>query len=150
MTDSRIYTTRRAAIVNAIITLIKENLNGYTYSSRVGEIYNRIKFFDDLNDFPVIFVVAGNETRIYQGGGYKDRYLDIRLMIFVKEENPLDACEKILEDLETLLEQNAQLNYTSNKGTISRTKDITVSSLTTDEGALDPISLGEINLQIYY
>lgn len=150
--SNRVYTTRRNSIVVALKELIKSSLVGSSeYFSRVGEVHSKIKFFDELTDFPAVFVVAGNESRQYQGAGYKDRYLDIRIMVFVKEDQPLEACERILEDLETLVENNARISYVvSNTGVTAKTIDISVSSISTDEGALDPISVGEINLIVHY
>jgi hypothetical protein len=148
----RVYTTRRNSIVSALKDLIKNSLTGSAaYPSRIGEVHSKIKFFDDLVDFPAAFIIAGNENRQYQAGGYKDRYLEVRIMVFVKEHEPLEACEKILEDIETLVEKNARISYiVANTGETAKTIDISVSSISTDEGALDPISVGEINLLVHY
>jgi hypothetical protein len=72
------------------------------------------------------------------------------MMIFVREENPLEVCEAILEDIETVIETNGQLQYVDKTGTTQTTHDIVVLSLSTDEGTLDPISIGEMSVRVHY
>jgi hypothetical protein len=62
----------------------------------------------------------------------------------------LKKCEAILEDIETLVEDNGRLAYTDRQGTTQFTHDITILSISTDEGTLDPISIGEMSLRVHY
>lgn len=146
----RTYSTRR----NAIATALKEKLleiNGRgSYVSRVAEAYTQLKFYDDIHNFPAIFIVPGTETRVYQAANYRDRYLDLRIMLFVKQENPLEECEALLEDIETVVETNGRLQYVDRSGTTQTTHDITIQSISTDEGTLDPISIGEMTVRVHY
>lgn len=146
----RTYSTRRNALAVALKGKIKEINNRGSYVSSVAEVYTQLKFFDDITDFPAVLVIAGQETRDYQTAGYRDRYLDFRIMVFVREENPLDACEAILEDIETVIETNGRLAYEDRTGTTQTTHDITVLSISTDEGTLDPISIGEMSVRVHY
>jgi hypothetical protein len=147
----RTYSTRRYAVVNALVEKVKEiNGTGSYVSNLNRNVFNKLKFYDDVSDFPCVCITAGTETRQYQAGGYRDRFLDIRLMIFVKEDNPLDVCEAILEDIETVAEANGRLAYVDRTGATQYTHDITVLSLSTDEGTLDPISIGEMTLRVHY
>jgi hypothetical protein len=148
MTVSRTYTTRRLAIVTAIGNLINKNKLP-TYGKEI-KAFNYLKFFDDVSDLPAIFIIAGQENRQYQAGGYKDRYLDVSVHIFVSQEEPLLACEAILEDVETLVEDNGRLAYVDRQGQTQFTHDITILSISTDEGTLDPISIGEMTLRVHY
>jgi len=148
MTTSRTYTTRRLAIVTAIANLINSNKLP-TYGKEI-KASNYLKFFDDVSDLPAIFIIAGQENRQYQAGGYKDRYLDVSVHVFVSQEDPLLACEAILEDIETLIEDNGRLAYTDRRGSTQLTHDITILSISTDEGTLDPISIGEMSLRVHY
>ena len=145
---SRTYTTRRVAIAKAIANLISSQ-KLLMYDKQIKAL-TYLKFFDDVADFPCVFVIAGQETRQYQAGGYRDRFLDVGVHIFVNEEYPLEKCEVILEDIETLIEQNGRLAYTDRQGQTQFTHDITVLSIGTDEGTLDPISVGEISLRVHY
>jgi len=151
MTTARKYSTRRNALVTSIVDLLKTIDGSGEFVSNVnGNVFGTLKFFDEVKDFPAICVTASNETREYQTGGYRDRFLDIRIMIFIKEEEPLTACEAVLEDIESLLEGVGKLTYTDKRGAIQNIHDILILSLSTDEGTLDPISIGEMNIRVHY
>jgi hypothetical protein len=148
---ARIYSTRRYALVDSLVTLFKRIDGTGSYLSNLNQnVFSKLKFYDEVTDFPTVCVTASNESRQYQAGGYRDRYLEVRLMVFVNEENPLKKCEAILEDIETLVEDNGRLAYTDRQGTTQFTHDITILSISTDEGTLDPISIGEMTLRVHY
>ena len=150
-TTGRIYSSRRYAIVAALVELFKRIDGSGTFRSNVhNSVYPNLKYFDEVADFPAICVTASFENRVYQTGGYRDRYLDIRVMLFINEENPLDKCEALMEDVESLIEENGRLAYTDRDGVTQYTQDITISSLSSDEGTLDPMSIGEINIRVQY
>lgn len=148
---ARIYSTRRYALVDSLVTLFKQINGTGSYLTNLNQnVFSKLKFYDEVTDFPTVCVTASNESRQYQAGGYRDRYLEVRLMVFVNEENPLKKCEAILEDIETLVEDNGRLAYTDRQGTTQFTHDITILSISTDEGTLDPISIGEMSLRVHY
>jgi len=148
---ARTYSTRRKSIVTALVNLFKRIDGTGSFVSNLNQnVSDYLRFFSDVKDFPALCVVAGSEDRQYQAGGYRDRYLSLRLVIFVSEENPLTKCEAILEDLETLIEDNGRLAYTDRQGNTQYTHDITVLSISTDEGTLDPISIGEMTIRVHY
>jgi hypothetical protein len=148
---ARTYSTRRYAIVDALVSLFKRIDGTGSYLSNLNSnVFNKLKFYDEVTDFPTICVTASNESRQYQAGGYRDRYLEVRLMVFVNEDNPLKKCEAILEDVETLVEDNGRLAYVDRQGQTQFTHDITILSISTDEGTLDPISIGEMTLRVHY
>jgi hypothetical protein len=151
MVDNRIYATKRQSIVSAIVDKLK-NINGTgAFQSNLNQnVFSFLKFYSDITDFPAVCVVPGSETRDYQAGGYKDRYLNIRIMIFINEENALDKCEAVIEDIETVLEDNARLAYKDRQGNTHHTIDITINSIGTDEGTLEPYSVGEIGIVVHY
>ena len=151
MTTSRTYSSRRYAIVAALVTLVKTIDGTGTFRSDLNfNVYPTLKYFDEVPDYPAVCITAGQETRDYQTGGYRDRYLDVRIMLFIKEENPLEKCEALLEDIETLIEDNGRLAYTDRDGNIQYTHDITILALSSDEGTLDPMSVGEMNIRVHY
>lgn len=151
MTAARLYTTRRQAIVSSIVDKLKLiNGTGNFVSNLNNQVFSYLKFYSDITDFPAICVVPSSESREYQAGGYKDRYLNIRIMIFVNEENALDKCEAIIEDIETILEENARLAYIDRQGNNQTTIDITIGSISTDEGTLEPFSVGELGIIVHY
>ena len=139
------------AIVQAIGDKLKLINGNYPYRTNLyGNVLPRFKFWDEVEDFPAVHVSAGSETRQYQGGGYKDRYLTVTIRVYVSEENAIFALEKLFEDIETVLEDNANLTYTDQDGASQSVQQITILSLSTDEGALEPLAVGEIICEVRY
>lgn len=148
---NRLYTTRRQSIVNALVEKLKDiNGSGNFLSNVYGNVSPRLKFWDEVDDFPAIHLNAGSETREYQGGGYKDRFLSVSARIYVREEDAVDALDKLLEDVETVVEDNSRLAYTDKQGNTQYTHQITIISIDTDEGVLEPLGVAEMLLEVRY
>lgn len=60
------------------------------------------------------------------------------------------ALEKLFEDVETVLEDNSALSYTDQDGNAQKVQQLTIVSLDTDEGALEPLGVGEIVCEVRY
>jgi hypothetical protein len=138
-----------------IIKAIEEKLKGidgnFPYRTNLYKnVLPRLKFWDEVEDFPAVHVSAGAETRQYQGGGYKDRFLTVTIRVYVQEENAIFALEKLFEDIETVLESNASITYKDQDGKTQGVQQITILSLDTDEGALEPLGVGEIICEVRY
>lgn len=147
----RDYTTRRMAIVKALEDKLKLIDGNSPYRTNLyGNVLPRLKFWDEVQDFPAVHVSAGAETRQYQGGGYKDRFLTLTIRIYVQEENAVFALEKLFEDIETVIETNSALIYLDQNGTIQSTHTISILSIDSDEGALEPLGVGEIICEVRY
>lgn len=147
----RDYTSRRMAIVSALETKLKLiNGNSPYRTNLYNNVLPRLLFWDEVQDFPAVHVSAGSETRQYQGGGYKDRFLTLTIRVYVQEENAVFALEKLFEDIETVVEQNSRLEYTDQNGVTQCTHQITILSIDSDEGALDPYGIGEIVCEVRY
>lgn len=149
--ENRVYTSRRMAIVNALAEKLKIIDGTSTYNSNLeNRVSPRLLFWDEVDEYPSVHLNAGPETRVYQGGGYKDRYLTVRVRIYVKEENAVDALEGVIEDIETVLEDSSRLAYNDRQGVTQYTQQITIISIDTDEGVLEPVGVGEIVCEIRY
>jgi len=147
----RDYTTRRMGIVKAIEEKLKTiNGNSPFRSNLYNNVLPRLQFWDEVSDFPAAHVSAGAESREYQGGGYKDRFLTITIRVYVQEENAIFALEKLFEDIETVLEQNSRLEYKDLDNNSQYTHQITIVSIDSDEGALEPLGVGEIICEVRY
>ena len=94
--------------------------------------------------------MQGSETREYQGGGYKDRFLSITVRCYVQDEDSVAALDGLLEDVETVLEENSRLPYTDRQGKTQYTQQITIVSIDTDEGVLEPLGVGEMLIEVRY
>ena len=147
----RNYTTRRLAIVEALAEKLKEIDGTNQYLTNLfQQVFPRLKFWDEVEEFPSVHMNAGSESRVYQGGGYKDRFLTITLRCYVNEEDAVLALEKLLQDVETVIEENSRIAYTDNTGNTQYTQQITIVSIDTDEGVLEPLGVGEILIEVRY
>ena len=151
MTTARTYTSRRANIVNALAEKLKDiNGAGAFLSDVQNNVHPFLKFWDEVDQVPAVHLNAGAETREYQGGGYKDRFLAITIRCYVNEEEAQDALNILMEDIETVLEENAQLEYLDKLNNSFKTQQITIISIDTDEGVLEPLGVGEILIEVRY
>ena len=148
---SRVYTTRRQGIVKALVEKLKGiDGTGDQFTDVDDNVVGRLLFWDEVDQFPAIHLNAGSETREYQGGGYKDRFLSITLRCYVNTENAADALDELLEDVETVLEDKAGLTYTDKRGISQEIQQITIVSIDTDEGVLEPLGVGEMLIEVRY
>lgn len=148
---SRDYTSRRVAIINSLVTLFKTIKGQSPFVSNLYEnVEPRLMFWDEVKDWPSVHVNAGAETREYQGGGYKDRFMVVTIRCYVNEENANEALEALMEDLETILEDNNRLEYTDRSGNTQYTQLISIVSIDTDEGVLEPLGIGEMICEVRY
>jgi hypothetical protein len=150
-TTARSYTSRRSNIVIALANKLK-NINGQgAFLSDVGEnVSPRLLFWDEVDEFPAIHLNAGSETRKYQTAGIKDRFLTITVRCYVNQEDAQEALNSLMEDVETVLEENSRLEYVDSKNIPYFTRQLTVVSIDTDEGVLEPLGVGEILIEIQY
>ena len=149
--STRLYTTRRQNIVNALVDKIKLLDGTGSYQTAVADVSPRLKFWDEVQEFPSVHLNAGREVRTYDGGGFKFRYLTITLRCYVEDnEDSVGALDALLEDLETVLEAEDPLTYNDKKGVAQSTVQTTIVSIDTDEGVMDPLGIGEILIEIQY
>ena len=151
-TTARKHSTRRRAIVGAIADKLYENLNGSPpFRSAVQSVEPRLRFWDEVNDFPAIQVGAGQETREYEGAGFRFRFLRVTIRCYVNDsEDVILALEELLEDVETVIEDNDPLTYTDSTGTSQTTAKSTILTVDTDEGVLEPLGVGEVIIEVQY
>lgn len=148
---NRAYSTRRLGIINALVEKLKGiDGNGEFNTDVYGNVSPRLKFWDEVNQFPAIHLNAGSESRVYQAGGFKDRFLSVSIRVYVEAEDAVEALEELLEDIETVIEANSRLEYRDRRGLDNFTHQITIVSIDTDEGVLEPLGVGEILLEVRY
>jgi len=151
VSTQRKFATKRQSIVNGLAEKLKTiDRTGKFLSNLNNNVSPRLKFWDEVEDFPAVHINAGSETREYQTGGVKDRFLSITLRCYVNEEDAVDALAALLEDVEVVIEANSRLAYTDRTGTARTTLQSTIVSIDTDEGVLDPLGVGEILLEVRY
>jgi len=148
---SRVYASRRKRIVDALVTKLK-TINGQgAFLTDVGEnVHPRMKFWDEVEEFPALHLNAGSETREYQSAGIRDRFLSVTIRCYVQNEEAQEELNELMEDVETVIEDNSRLRYTDKRNNVYYTQQITVISIDTDEGVLEPLGVGEILIEVRY
>ena len=148
---TRTYTTRRQGIINALVTKLKTiDGSGQFHVNLSEQVSPRLKFWDEVDEFPAIHLNAGRETREYLTAGVKNRYMNVTLRCYVNEEDAVDALDALLEDVETVLEDSSSTTYTDKLGVSQTIQQITIISIETDEGVLEPLGVGEITIEVRY
>jgi hypothetical protein len=103
-----------------------------------------LKFLDEVNDFPSIYVSAGTENRDFNSQNLTTATLDATIRIYIYgEDDAQSQVDNLLQDVEHVI---YSLGDNSNRGIL----DITISNISTDEGLVTPYGLGEIELEIFY
>lgn len=140
--------SKRRSILKALSEKLKD-IDGTQYTSNIfANAYPKLKFWDEVQDFPSIYMSPGSEQREYLPGDFKWAFLGISLKVYCKGEESQDQLEQLLEDIESVIDANRVLVYDTVNN--YETTEILVVSITTDEGLLAPYAVGEINLQVRY
>ena len=148
---SRTYASKRSNIVSALVDKLKTIDGQGAFLTDVGDnVLPRLKFWDEVQDFPAIHLNAGAETRDYRAAGVRDRFLTVTIRCYVQSEDAQEALNELMEDVETVVEDNSRLTYTDKANNVHYTQQITVVSITTDEGVLEPLGVGEMLVEVRY
>jgi hypothetical protein len=149
--EAKLYTSRRQAIVESLAEALKV-IDGTTdYNTDLANnVHSRMLFWDEVEEYPAVHITAGTEVRQYQGGGYKDRFLTVTIRCYVQSEDSVNELEGLLADIEFVVENNSRLAYQDRLGVPRTTHDILIMSIDTDEGVLNPLGVGEIQLRVHY
>ena len=143
---------RRTEIVQFIVTRLKEIDGGvspydsaYTFVTNVFDnVFRKIKFLDEVNDFPSLYVSAGTEIRDFQSENLTVATLDVIIRAYVYgEDNSQTLSDDLAQDVEHII---YSLGDNPDKGIL----DITIDNITTDEGLAIPYGIAEIELSIVY
>ena len=148
---SRVYASRRKRIVDALVDKLKTIDGQGAFLTDVGaNVHPRMKFWDEIDEFPAIHLNAGSETREYQTAGIRDRFLSVTVRCYVQDEDAQEVLNELLEDVETVLEDNSRLQYVDKMNNVFHTQQITIISIDTDEGVLEPLGVGEMLIEVRY
>jgi hypothetical protein len=142
--------SKRTSIITALVNKFKEIDGTGSYKTNLfNNAYAKLKFWDEVADFPAVFVTPGSETREYLPSNFTWGYLGVCVKVYVRsEDSAQEQLEQLLEDLENSIDQNRVLVFDADAGL--ETTEILIMSIVTDEGLLAPYGVGEINLQVRY
>ena len=147
------YRTHRKKVVDAFVDEIKLRLNGVSpYNSNVfNNVHGTVQFIDQITQFPSICVIAGDESRQYQPDGFKWRFLSMEIRVYVSDEtDPQEELALLLEDIERVIDNNDVLTYDDTVSPNLKTTSSTILTISTDEGVLAPLAVGEVAIQVRY
>ncbi len=141
--------SRRTSIIKALSEKFKliDGQEPYT-TNLFNNAYPKLKFWDEVEDFPAVYLTPGSEQREYLPGDFTWCYLGVSVKVYCRGESAQEDLENLLVDLETVIDANRVLVYNADKN--YETTEILINSITTDEGLLAPYAVGEINLQVRY
>ena len=146
------YRTKRRKIVDALVDKIKLINGQHPYNSNIfNNVSGQLKFLDEIEEFPKVCVIAGDEVREYQTAGFKWRFLTLSIRAYVRSED--DAQEELatlFEDIEKIVDENDALVYDTSVIPNGTTTSMTIDSLSTDEGVIAPLGIGEMLVTVRY
>lgn len=144
--------SRRKEIIEFLVTQLKE-IDGqtsgfsasYTYGNNLfNNVFRKLKFLDEVNDFPAIYLSAGTEIRDFNSKNLTLASLDATIRAYVfGEDNSQDLSDSLVQDIEHVI---YSLGDNPDKGIL----DITIDNISTDEGLATPYGIAEVELTIVY
>tara|TARA_B100001939_G_C16929925_1_gene613486 strand:+ start:1739 stop:2188 length:450 start_codon:yes stop_codon:yes gene_type:complete len=146
------YRTERKKIADALKEKLKEIDGNHPYNLNVFDnVTSKMVFLDEIEQYPKVCVVAGDESRQYQPGGFKWRFLNLTVRAYVEHaEDAQEELALLLEDIERVIDENDALVYDDTVDPNQRTTSMTVDSISTDEGVIAPLGIGEISITVRY
>ena len=144
--------TKRKKVVAAIVNKLKLINGNHPYSSNVfNNVDGHLKFLDEIEQYPKVCVVAGDEFREYLPDQFKWRLLDITIRAYVNDNNDVqETLALLLEDIERVIDDNDSLVYDDTVSPSLSTTSLTIGSISTDEGVIAPLGIGEMTVRVRY
>ena len=147
-------TSRRRDIANFLVGELKK-IDGnassfdssYTYQVNLFDnVFRRLKFLDEINDFPAITMSGVDEDPEAIGADVHFGNLDLTLRGYVKSENALDACDDLADDMEYVIDG---VNHTTTAAS-KEVVDCKVLAVETDQGLFEPYGIAMMEVEIMY
>lgn len=143
---------RRTDIVQYLVSRLKQ-INGtispydsnYSFKHNIfSNVFRQVKFLDEVNDFPSIYLSAGTEIRNFQSENLTVASLTVIIRAYVYgEDNSQSLADDLVQDIEHVI-------YTIGDNPDLGILDITIENITEDEGLSFPYGIAEIELSIVY
>ena len=146
------YRTARKKIVDALVEKILGIDGNFPNNSNVfNNVHGGMVFLDEIQEYPKVCVVSGDEAREYQPNEFKWRFLSLDIRVYVEDqEDPQEVLALLMEDIERVIDDNDVLTYDDTVSPNLTTTSLTLQSLTTDEGVLAPLGIGEMTVLCRY
>ena len=146
------YRTARKKVVDALVDKVKLINGNHPYNSNLSNnVSGRLKFLDEIEQYPQVCIVAGDEFREYQPGDFKWRLLDLTIRAYVNDNNDVqETLALLMEDLERVIDDNDNLVYDDSVDPNQSATSLTIGSISTDEGVIAPLGIGEMTVRVRY
>ena len=81
--------TKRTQIVQALTEVINNSLTGAApyVTNLQNQCFAKLKFWDEINDFPSVYIHPGTETRDYQLSGFAWGMLGVCIKVYCNSED---------------------------------------------------------------
>ena len=145
-------TSRRTEIINFLVTELKKIDGGtstfnsdYTYNTNLfNNVERKLKFLDEINDFPSLYIAGGTEIREFNSENLTTATLDATIRAYVfSEDNSQSDIDNLVQDIEHVI---YNIGDNSSKGI----QQFNIANISADEGLLTPYGLSEIEITIQY
>ena len=146
------YRTARKRIVDALVDKLNLIDGNHPFNSNIFQnAHGGMVFLDEIQEYPKLCVVAGDEAREYQPNEFKWRFLSLDIRVYVEDqEDPQEVLATLMEDIERVIDDNDVLTYDDTVSPNLTTTSLTLQSLSTDEGVLSPLGIGEMTVLCRY
>ena len=146
------YRTARKKVCDALVKKIQGIDGQFPNNSNVFmNAHTGMKFLDEIQEFPKVCVVAGDEAREYQPNEFKWRFLSRDIRVYVEDQDdPQEVLALLMEDIERVVDNNDVMIYDDTVSPHLKTTSLTLQSMSTDEGVLAPLGIGELTLECRY
>ena len=145
-------TSRRTELINFLVTELKKIDGGtstfnsnYTYNTNLfNNVERKLKFLDEINDFPSLYIAGGTEIREFNSENLTTATLDATIRAYVfSEDNSQSDIDNLVQDIEHVI---YNIGDNSSKGI----QQFNIANISADEGLLTPYGLSEIEITIQY
>jgi hypothetical protein len=137
----------RADIKSALVAELKLIDGTAPYTSNLyGNVKGKLIYWNEVPDYPFVCLTVSNEAREYLPGDFKWGILNIPVWVYLKTDDSEKVLEDIFTDIELLVDNNQTLEY----ATGLHTEDMRILNLSSDEGLMEPLRIGEILIQVRY
>lgn len=141
----------RTLVVEQLVTHLKEIDadvspwdSAYTFSTNLyNNVFRGLKYLDEINDFPAIYISCNSETRRYQTSGLTEVSVRAALRCYIYSDDSRIDTLNLAKDVEHVI-------YNMINSPELRIMDIVIDEIVTDTGLLEPYGMVEVFLTISF
>lgn len=140
--------SHRYSIAEVITNKLKTISITNGYNTDLFNVETGLVFWDEVNDFPYVCLVPGDERRKHLPARFVWSFMEVPIKVYCKGETAQIQLEELIRDIEKCLYSDENLVYDTTNG--YKIVEITIESIVTDKGLLAPYAVGEITAQVRY